>query len=129
MSRFTATEHLSATARVAAAQHLTRDRASYTTQALPPSTVVITVEGELDAANTTQFGDYIQLRLRNADKLVLDLTGVTFFAAEAFTAVHKVSVQAAGERVQWSLLTSPAVDRMLEICDPDQALGELRRAG
>jgi anti-anti-sigma factor len=118
-----------ADARVAATQHLTRDRASYTTQALPPSTIVITVEGELDAANTTQFGDYIQLRLRNADKLVLDLSGVTFFAAEVFSAVHKVSVQAAAQNVQWNLLTSAPVDRMLQICDPDHALDGLRRAG
>lgn len=121
--------HFSATAQVAVTQHLTRDRATYTTQALPPSTVVVTVEGELDAANTTQFSDYIQLRLRNAEKLVLDLSGVTFFAAEAFSAVHKVSVQAAEQNVQWNLLTSAPVDRMLQICDPDHALAELRRAG
>lgn len=121
--------HLTATARMAASQHLTRDRATYTTQALPPSTVVITVEGELDAANTAQFADYIQLRLRNAQKLVLDLSGVTFFAAEAFSAVHKVSVQAAAQSVQCNLLTSAPVDRMLQICDPDHALADLRRAG
>lgn len=121
--------NLNATARVAATQHLTRDRANYTTQTLPPSTVVITVEGELDAANTTQFSDYIQLRLHNAEKLVLDLSAVTFFAAEAFSAVHKVSVQAAGRNVQWNLLTSAPVDRMLHICDPDHALEELRKAG
>ncbi len=121
--------HLTDTAQVAATQHLTRDRASYTTQALPPSTVVITVEGELDAANTTQFSEYVQLRLRHADKLVLDLSGVTFFAAEAFSAFHKVSVQAAGQNVQWKLLTSAPVDRMLQICDPDHALDNLRRAG
>lgn len=105
-----------------------RGRATYTVQALPPSTVVITVEGELDAANTTEFSDYIQARLRDADKLVLDLCGVSFFAAEAFSAVHKVSVQAAARGVHWDLLTSSAVDRMLAICDPDHA-GRLRRAG
>ena len=63
--------HLSATARMAAPQHLTRDRATYTSQSLPPSTVVITVEGELDAANTAHFGSYVELRLSTADKLVL----------------------------------------------------------
>ncbi len=115
--------------RAAATRRATRDRATYATQALPPSTVVITVEGELDAANTTQFSDYIQARLRDADKLVLDLNGVTFFAAEAFSTVHKVSVQAAARGVHWDLLTSAAVDRMLAICDPDHALGRLRRAG
>ncbi len=76
--------NLNANARVAATQHLTRDRASYTTQTLPPSTIVITVEGELDAANTTQFSDYIQLRLRNAEKLVLDLSAVTFLPQKHF---------------------------------------------
>ena len=114
---------------VAAAQHLTHDRASYATQTLPPATVVITVEGELDAANTRQFNDYIQLRIQEADKLVLDLTALTFFSAEAFSTLHKISVQAAAAGVQWNMLTSPAVDRMLQICDPDRALGQLRRAG
>ncbi len=105
-----------------------RDRARYVTQTAPPASVVVIVEGELDAANTDHFSAYIQLRLRNADKLVLDLTGVEFFAAEAFSAIHKVGVQAAAEEVQWSMLTSTAVDRMLRICDPDQALTGLRDA-
>lgn len=117
------------TGRVAATAHFTRDRASYTTQALPPATVVVTVEGELDASNTEQFSDYIQLRLRDADNLVLDLSGVTFFAAEAFSAVHKVSVQAAGQKVNWNMVTSPAVARLLRICDPDQTLVDMRKAG
>lgn len=121
--------NISTTARVITPPRMTRDRAIYATQILPPSTVVVTVEGELDAANITEFTDYIQVRLRNADKLVLDLSGVTFFAAEAFSAVHKVSVQAAGQGARWNLLSSAAVDRMLEICDPDHALGRLRRAG
>jgi anti-anti-sigma factor len=121
--------NINSTSRAAAPQHRTRERASYTTQALPPSTVLVAVEGELDAANTDQFSDYIQLRLCNAEKLVLDLSGVTFFAAEAFSAVHKVSVQAAARGVDWDLLTSTAVERMLAICDPDHALGRLRRAG
>lgn len=121
--------HLTATARIAAPQHPTRDRATYTIQALPPSTAVITVAGELDAANTAQFADYVQRQLPGTEKLVLDLSGVTFFAAEAFSAVHKVSVQAAGQNVQWNLLTSAPVDRVLRICDPDHALADLRRAG
>ena len=121
--------NISTTARVITPQRITRNRAIYATQVLPPSTVVVTVEGELDAANITEFTDYIQVRLRNADKLVLDLSGVTFFAAEAFSAVHKVSVQAASQGARWNLLSSGAVARMLEICDPDHALGQLRRAG
>jgi anti-anti-sigma factor len=121
--------NLTNTARVSTLPGITRDRATYATQILPPSTVVVTVEGELDASNTTQFTDYILACLNGVDKLVLDLNGVTFFAAEAFSAVHKVSVQAAGQGVHWDMLTSAAVDRMLEIGDPDHALGRLRRAG
>ncbi|WP_395307790.1 STAS domain-containing protein [Mycobacterium sp. AMU20-3851] len=104
--------------------HRPRNRARFDTQTRPPSTVVVTVQGELDAANTDEFSAYIDLRLRNADNLVLDLTGVEFFAAEAFSAIHKVGVQAAAESVQWSMLTSAAADRILQICDPDQALRE-----
>ena len=117
------------TARTSTPQRVIRDRAIYAAQALPPATIVVTVVGELDAANTTQFSDYIQALLPDADRLVLDLSGVTFFAAEAFSAVHKVSAQAASQGLQWNLLTSAAVDRMLEICDPDHALGQLRQAG
>lgn len=121
--------NLASATRMAASPHRPRDRATYTAQTVPPSTVLITVEGELDAANTAHFDDYLRVRLGNTEKLVLDLSGVTFFAAEAFSAVHKVSVEAARQGVRCHLLTCAPVDRMLQICDPEHALADLRRAG
>ena len=65
------------------------------------------------------------MRLRHADhieRLVLDLSGVDFFGTAGFSALHTVNVRCAGENVDWVLVPSRAVTRLLRICDPDSAL-------
>jgi anti-anti-sigma factor len=114
--------YASAVARTGAVQHPSRDTASFATRWVQPSIAVITAHGELDAANATQFSDYVLLHLPHTDRLVLDLGGVEFFGTEAFSAVHTVSVQAAGKGIDWMLVGSEAVRRLLRICDPDSAL-------
>ena len=96
--------------------------AHFATRWLQPSTAVITAHGELDASNAQEFIDYA---LRHADytkRLVLDLSGVDFFGTAGFSALHTVNVRCAGEDVDWALVPSQAVTRLLRICDPDSAL-------
>jgi anti-anti-sigma factor len=83
---------------------------------------VITVVGELDAANAAQFVDYALRHAAQTDRLVLDLTGVEFFGTAGFSALHSMNVRCAGEKIEWALAPSPAVTRLLRICDPDSAL-------
>ncbi len=96
--------------------------ASFATRWLQPSVAVITAAGELDASNAQALVDYA---LRDADRtqrLALDLTGVGFFGTAGFSALHTLNVRCAGADIQWVLVPSVAVTRLLRICDPDSTL-------
>lgn len=96
--------------------------ASFATRWPQPSVEVITATGELDASNAQELVDYA---LRDADRtrrLALDLTGIEFFGTAGFSALHTLNVRCAGAGVEWVLVPSTAVRRLLRICDPDSAL-------
>ncbi|MGB3355824.1 MAG: STAS domain-containing protein [Mycobacterium sp.] len=86
------------------------------------STAVVVAHGELDAANVGDFIDYALRRRADTDRLVIDLSGLSFFATAGFTALHTLNVQCVGAEIRWALVPSPAVHRLLRICDPDNAL-------
>jgi anti-anti-sigma factor len=96
--------------------------AHFATRWLQPSMVVISAHGELDAANAQQFVDYALRHAPHIDRLVLDLTRVDFFGTAGFSALHTLNVRCAAEKIEWALAPSPAVTRLLRICDPDSAL-------
>jgi anti-anti-sigma factor len=96
--------------------------AHFATRWLQPSMAVITVHGELDAANAQDFVNYSLRHAPHIDRLVLDLTGVDFFGTAGFSALHTLNVRCAAEKIEWALAPSPAVSRLLQICDPDSAL-------
>jgi anti-anti-sigma factor len=83
---------------------------------------IISAHGELDAANAQQFVDYALRHAPRTERLVLDLSGVEFFGTAGFSALHSVNVRCAGEKIQWAMVPSAAVNRLLRICDPDSAL-------
>jgi len=87
-----------------------------------PATAVVSAHGELDAANGYQFVQYALREPSKTQWLVIDLTGLTFFATAGFSALHNLNVQCAGENIRWALVPSLAVDRLLRICDPDSTL-------
>jgi anti-anti-sigma factor len=87
-----------------------------------PSVAVITAYGELDAANAPEFVDYSLRHAPHMERLVLDLSGVDFFGTAGFSALHSLNVRCAGEKVEWAVVPSSAVTRLLRICDPDSAL-------
>ena len=96
--------------------------AHFATRRPQPSMAVITAHGELDASNAQEFVDYTMRHVVNTERLVLDLSGVEFFGTAGFSALHTVNVRCAGENVDWALVPSAAVTRLLRICDPDSAL-------
>jgi anti-anti-sigma factor len=96
--------------------------ASFATRWLPPSVAVITAHGELDASNAQDLVDYALRDLERTQRLALDLTEVDFFGTAGFSALHTLNVRCAGEGVEWVLVPSTAVSRLLRICDPDSTL-------
>ncbi len=84
--------------------------------------VVVNADGELDASNATEFADYFDLCITDSTPLVADLSGLEFFGTAGFSALHLINVRCAGAKLRWAVVPSKAVNRLLRICDPDQAL-------
>lgn len=97
-------------------------RATFSACELPPSAVLITVHGEIDATNSMALARYIEKRLGGARKLIVDLQTVEFFAASGFAALSNINVVCARGGVRWSLLVGNHVRRMLNVCDPMREL-------
>ncbi|ORB85839.1 sulfate transporter [Mycobacterium kansasii] len=87
-----------------------------------PSAGVITVEGELDAANADQLTGYVQQCVRSCRWLTLDLRHLEFIGTAGFSALHRINVVCSAADIRWALVPSRVVSRLLEICDPDGAL-------
>jgi anti-anti-sigma factor len=89
----------------------------------PSSTrVAVAVLGDIDAVNARDLGRYVERHTRVSKQLLLDLRAVDFFGSQAFTALYYISVRCARSDVDWMIVGSPPVRRVLSICDPE---GEL----
>src|SRR6478735_8878415 len=64
------------------------------------STAIVAVRGELDAANGAQFVDFALRHSEFTDRMVIDLSGLTFFATAGFTALHTLNVQCVGAAIR-----------------------------
>lgn len=78
--------------------------------------VVVTVGGAIDAANARAFADRVIEHAAPHRRLTLDMTEVTFLAVEGLTALHAVNAALARADVEWDILPSEAVQRVLSIC-------------
>ena len=96
--------------------------ASFATRRPQPTVAVITAKGELDAFNAQELVDYALRDVESTQRVALDLTGVDFFGTAGFSALHTLNVRCAAAGVEWVLVPSTAVTRLLRICDPDSAL-------
>jgi anti-anti-sigma regulatory factor len=98
------------------------DRASFTASPQEPSTVLITVEGDVDATNGREMARFVEHHVTGFTKLALDLRLVDFFGTDGFAALDNVDVISSQYGVSWALYAGRQVRRLLAICDPD---GEL----
>ncbi|MBP2453718.1 STAS domain-containing protein [Mycolicibacterium lutetiense] len=97
-------------------------RAQFCAQWLSPATAVISVHGELDASNAAELTECGTQHSRPSGQLVLDLSAVEFFGTGCFACLHSLNVHCAGENMDWVMIPSTAVSRVLGICDPACAL-------
>ncbi|MEW5809230.1 MAG: STAS domain-containing protein [Actinomycetota bacterium] len=96
--------------------------ATFETRHCSSNRVAIAVTGDIDALNGREFGRYVQRHTRISKQLVLDLRAVEFFGTAGFTALYYISVHCARSDVDWTIVGSDPVRRLLSVCDPD---GEL----
>jgi anti-anti-sigma factor len=97
-------------------------RGTFAASHLENSTVVVTVEGEIDATNNRALATYVEGRVSEATRLLLDLRLVDFFGTAGFAALHNVNVICSRYGLTWELLCGRQVRRLLAICDPDGTL-------
>jgi anti-anti-sigma factor len=97
-------------------------RAVFTASDLAADRVLVRVKGEVDATNRQALGRFVERHFRVSKQLLLDLSGVDFFGSQGFTALYYLSVQCARRDVDWMIVGSRPVLRILRICDPDGQL-------
>lgn len=88
--------------------------------------VIVAVKGDIDASNARDMGRYVERHTGISKQLVLDLRGVDFFGSDGFPALYYISVHCSRSDVDWMILGSPAVQRLLSICDPERELPLVR---
>ncbi|KUI31864.1 anti-anti-sigma factor [Mycobacterium sp. IS-1742] len=99
-----------------------RGRAVFSITSPSPVLSVITAVGEIDATNGRDLGRYVERHTASATQLIVDLTRVTFFGSQGFSALHYMSVSCTRIDVDWVIVPGGEVRRLLRICDPQ---GEL----
>ncbi|MCV7302810.1 STAS domain-containing protein [Mycobacterium barrassiae] len=97
-------------------------RATFTAHSDAPSTVTVTVEGEVDASNSRELAGYVQRHIAGTTHLIVDLRLVDFLGTAGFAALHNINVICCGADSTWVLQAGRRVRRLLEICDPEGVL-------
>ena len=89
---------------------------TFSTTWLAPSVAIISVHGELDAANADEFTGYLDRHTARADKLVIDLSEVRFFAAAALDILVRLDDESSNQAFAWGVIACPTLDRLRQIC-------------
>ena len=101
-------------------------RATFSVRRPSPTRAAVAVFGDIDATNGRALGHYVERHTGISRQLVLDLRAVDFFGGQGFTALYYISVHCTRSDVDWMIIGSPPVRRLLSICDPE---GELPLVG
>jgi anti-anti-sigma factor len=83
---------------------------------------VLAIGGQIDACNADQIREHAHRYISGSAALVVDMTHVEFFAVQGLR-----NLMALGERcrkvgLEWVLVGSPSVHRLLRVADVDRAL-------
>lgn len=88
----------------------------------------VSVSGEIDSVNAGEFAGAVRDSAGVCGGLVLDLTEVDFMAVDGVSALHAVNAHLLRNSVEWCIVASPAVSRVLELCDPEGLIPRARIA-
>lgn len=92
------------------------------------SCTVIAVRGEVDATNAADLSDFAADSLEGCCQLLVDLSGLDFFGTEGLSALHTINAACVQRGIPWLIVATAHVSRMLQICDPADALPRVRSA-
>jgi anti-anti-sigma factor len=81
------------------------------------SSTVVAAVGDVDAGNADDLAAYITNQLGDRNRLLLDLSGLDFFAIQGFSVLHDVDLTCTQRGIPWILVPSAEVSRVLRICD------------
>lgn len=83
---------------------------------------VVTISGDVDAANIDCASDFATRYVAVGNAVIIDLSGVTLFAAPSISMLFAVDEACATAGVQWALVPGRAVSRVMRLTDCDAAL-------
>ncbi len=92
-------------------------RATFSVRPASATRTVIAACGDIDAVNGRSLGHYVERHSGTSKQLILDLRAVDFFGTQGFTALHYIGVHCTRRDVDWMLIGSPPVWKLLGICD------------
>src|ERR1700712_4509520 len=92
------------------------------------SCTVIAARGEVDAANARDLSAFAAEHLEGCCQLLVDLSALTFFGTEGLSALHKINAACLQRGIPWLIVATAQVTRMLQICDPADALPKVGSA-
>ncbi|WP_410506899.1 STAS domain-containing protein [[Mycobacterium] appelbergii] len=82
---------------------------------------LVTVRGEVDAANADQLVDHLQ-RAACYEWVVADLAMVEFMSTSGIVAMHLINARFADVDMRWAVVPGRVVSRLLDVCDPGTRL-------
>jgi anti-anti-sigma factor len=97
-------------------------RARFTTSHLNSSTVLVSVEGEVDASNAGHLADYVERQAAGCARLVVDLSALEFFGTPGFSALYNIKLTCSRHGVDWVVIVGNASRRLFGICDQSRVL-------
>lgn len=89
---------------------------------LSPTTVLVAVSGDVDAATGPALYESIDRELRDYRQLVLDLSQVQFFGTAGYSILHRMQAHCSRSAIDWVVVAGSEVQRLLRLCDPEGIL-------
>ncbi|BAX90898.1 STAS domain-containing protein [Mycobacterium shigaense] len=89
---------------------------------------VVTVRGEIDALNLDAVSEYLRRFILASNPVVLDMSGVTHFAAAGISLLSVFDDECRATGVEWTLVAGPAVLDVLGDSDEQDEMFPVTRS-
>ena len=87
-----------------------------------PLVTVVSVSGDVDARNIDSVTAYTTRLAQAGDALLLDLSGVEFFAVQGISIFRALEDTCRSTKLPWALINSRAVERVLRVSGQSDTL-------